>query len=124
MGRKPYQKKRRFRTDPENPYKTRYMVYSLLEKEGGEDWLIKVEQFDYVMKDQVAYTHIATPKVSSAGVGQMLIEQMLNRAKSVQDVLRIHEQWQEGKLPLIRESKNVLVQVAIKKRFARNLKRL
>jgi hypothetical protein len=124
MEGKPYQKKRRCRTDSENPYKTRYMVYSLLEKEGGGDWQIRVEQFDYVMKDQVAYTNIATPKVSSAGVGQMLIEQMLNRAKSVQDVLKIHSQWQEGNLPLIRENKNLLVEIAIKKRFARNLKRL
>jgi|SRR5690554_6252488 len=116
-----YQKKRRFRIDTNNPYRTRYMVYNLV-AQGGRH-IIEVNQYDYVLRSKVAEDRYVTPEIEP-GVGDQLMEHMLENAKSIGDVEIIYSQWRQGQLALINESKNVLVKEALRRRFARNLKKL
>ena len=117
------QKKRRFRLDPNNPYRTRYMVYSLVDAGRGK-YVIEVEQYDYVLRSQVAAEVFATPELSNPASGKQLVEYMLEHAKDKADIIDIYHEWRQGQIPLIREGRNVLVKEALRRRFARNLKKL
>lgn len=117
-----FQKKRRFRIDPNNPYRTRYMIYKLVGLDQGK-YRIEVEQYDYVLRNQVAEERNVTPAIDNPVTGQQLIEYMLENAKDAGDVTSIYYDWSQGKIPLISENRNVLVKEAIRKRFARNLKK-
>lgn len=116
-----FQKKRRFRIDPNNPYRTRYMIFNLIE--AGTKYKIEVEQYDYVLRSQVAEEKGATPEIESHSSARQLIEYMLEHVKSLTDVNNTFYQWRHGQVPLIDEKKNVLVKEAIRRRFARNLKK-
>ncbi|MGI6364477.1 MAG: hypothetical protein ACOX2G_01835 [Bacillota bacterium] len=122
MTRVKFQKKRRFRIDPNNPYRTRYMVYRLVGLEQG-NYRIEVVQYDYVLRNQVAEKRNVTPELDNPVTGQQLVEYMLENAREAGDVTSIYNDWRQGKIPLISENKNVLVKEAIRKRFARNLKK-
>jgi len=118
-----FQKKRRFRIDPTNPYRTRYIVFSLVEV-GKDRYSIEAEQTDYVLRSQVAQEKNVTPEFESQGTAKQLIEYMLEHVKSVDDVHDTFYEWRKGLVPLIQENKNVLVREAIRRRFARNLKKM
>lgn len=118
-----FQKKRNFRTDPSNPYKTRYMIYNLIDI-GGSKCCIEVEQCDYVLRNKVAEEKITTPDMDNPRTGRQLIEYMLKSVKDAGDVTSVYYDWRRGKVPLISENKNVLVKEAIRRRFARNLKKM
>jgi len=118
-----FQKKRRFRIDPTNPYRTRYMVYKLVEL-GEERYRIEVEQYDFVLRSQVAEERITTPELKNQATGRQLVEYMLENVKDAGDATTIFYDWQRGRVALICETKNVLVKEAIRRRFARNLKKL
>lgn len=115
-------KRRRFRTDPSNPYRTREMIYTLAEN--NAKLYLEVEQYDYVLRSQVAEQRAVIPEPVSHVTARQLVEYMLKRAKGTEEVIAIWEDWKKGSLPLIGDTKNVLVQEAIRKRFARNLKKL
>ncbi|HOB34168.1 MAG: hypothetical protein GX090_06620 [Firmicutes bacterium] len=117
------QKKRRFRIDPSNPYRTRYMVYQLLETEKGK-YCIGVEQYDFVLRSQVAEKKDVTPAIENERSARQLIEYMLERARNLADAMEIFAQWRKGNIVLISENKNILVKEAIRKRFVRNLRKL
>lgn len=118
-----FQKKRRFRIEPNNPYRTRYMIYNLVGLQ-GEKCRIEVEQYDYALRSQVAEERNRTPEFESNATGRQLIEYMLENARDAGDVTSIYYDWRNGKVPLISENKNALVKEAIRRRFARNLKKM
>lgn len=118
-----YQKKRRFRIDPANPYRTRYLVYSLIGN-GTNKYRIHVEQYDYVLRSQVAEDNTVTPEIEGQGPARQLISYMLEKVRSLAEVASTFSQWKKGQIPLIDEKENVLVKEAIKRRFARNLKKM
>lgn len=115
-------KKRCFRLDSGNPYRTRNLTYHLVNKDGGLQ--ILVAQKDYVLHSQVAETAIEPLAITNRDTGQQLIEHMLKNARSVTDAAEIYKGWQAGKVSLVQTRKNVLVSEAIRRRFARNLKKL
>ena len=118
-----FQKKRRFRIDATNPYRTRFMVFSLVEV-GPDSFKIQVEQYDYVLRSQVAEEKIETPILESQSPAKQLVEYMLENVRGVTEVEDTFYAWKKGRVPLINENKNVLVKEAIRRRFARNLKRM
>lgn len=118
-----FQKKRRFRIEPNNPYRTRYMIYNLVGLE-GDKCRIEVEQYDYALRSQVAEERNITPELESHATGRQLVEYMLENVKDAGDVTSIYYDWRRGKVPLISENKNVLVKEALRRRFARNLKKM
>jgi len=117
-----FQKRRRIRIDANNPYKTRDMIFNLVDQ--GTKFNIEVEQYDYVMRSLVAEDKIKTPELESQATARQLIEYMLKNVRDTGEVIDIFYDWRKGKVPLICESKNVLVKEAIRRRFARNLKRM
>jgi hypothetical protein len=98
------------------------MVYRLVGLEQG-NYRIEVVQYDYVLRNQVAEKRNVTPELDNPVTGQQLVEYMLENAREAGDVTSIYNDWRQGKIPLISENKNVLVKEAIRKRFARNLKK-
>lgn len=122
MSRTVLQKKRRFRIDPNNPYRTRFMIYSLVEDRGK--YKILAEQFDYVLRSQVAEDRSSTPEIENQGSARQLLEYMLENVKSIHDIAETYQSWRKGKLSIVNETNNVLVKEAIRRRFARNLKKL
>lgn len=115
-------KRRRFRIDSGNPYRTREMIYRLMDQE--DKFIVEVEQYDYVMRNVVAEDKIHTPELENQATARQLIEYMLKHVRDTGEVIDIYYDWRKGKVPLICESKNVLVKEAIRRRFARNLKRM
>lgn len=122
MAKTIFQKRRRIRIDPNNPYRTRDMIYYLVDQE--TNFSIEVEQYDYVLRSLVAEDKITTPELENQASARQLIEHMLRNARGTGEVMEIYHNWRKGKVPLICESKNILVKEAIRKRFARNLKKM
>lgn len=122
MAKEILKKRRRFRIDSGNPYRTREMIYHLMDQE--DNFIVEVEQFDYVMRKVVAEDRIHTPELENQVTARQLIEYMLKNAGSTDDVIDIYYDWRKGKVPLIFETKNILVKEAIRRRFARNLKKM
>lgn len=122
MAKTILQKRRRFRIDPNNPYRTRDMIYHLVDQE--TKFSVEVEQNDYVLRSLVAKEKITTPELENQASARQLIEHMLKHARDTGEVIDIYHDWRQGKVPLIYESKNILVKEAIRKRFARNLKKM
>lgn len=122
MAKVIFKKRRRFRIDSGNPYRTREMIYRLMDQE--DKFIVEVEQYDYVMRNVVAEDRIHTPELENQATARQLIEYMLKNVRDTGEVINIYYDWRKGKVPLICESKNVLVKEAIRKRFARNLKRM
>ncbi|MTI96594.1 MAG: hypothetical protein FH749_14155 [Firmicutes bacterium] len=116
------EKKKRFRQDKDNPYRSRYMLYKLIDENGH--LYIEVEQQDFVLNSKVASSIHCTPEIRSRKIGNQLIEYMLNNVREIGEVGPLYSNWQSGKIALIVEQKNMLVKEAIRKRFARNLKRI
>lgn len=117
-----YQKRRRIHLDPNNPYRTREMVYYLFHQDFR--CFIRAEQKDYVLKSLVAEDSICTPPLENQGAGRQLVEHLIKRAKSTEEVMEVYQLWQKGGLPPVSSGKNILVKEAVRKRFARNLKKL
>jgi hypothetical protein len=99
------------------------MTFSLMEVD-PEKYKIHVEQYDFVLRSQVAEERIDTPVFENQGTAKQLIEYMLENVKGVADVNEAFHAWRKGRVPLVNENKNVLVKEAIRRRFARNLKRM
>lgn len=115
-------KRRRIRLDPGNPYRTRDLVFSLIERES--ELVIEVEQYDYVLHSLVAQDKATVAGEENQAVMRQLIDYMLKRAKEVKEALEIYSNWRHGKITLIKDCNNILVKEAVRRRFARNLKRI
>lgn len=123
MTRPIYQKKRRFRIDPSNPYRTRFLIYSIIGT-GHNKFKIRVEQQDYVLRSQVAEDAIVTEEIEGPDTARQLVGYMLEKVRSLSEVANVISLWRKGQLPLVNEKENILVRKALDRRFARNLKKL
>lgn len=119
-----YRKRRRLRHDPGNPYRSRVFVYSIIEDKVPGDYQIQAEQYEYVLKNQVAYAKQITQPLQCLNTAKQLVEYMLKRVASLSEVSPVIRQWQEGRLKLVSETSNLLVKEALRRRFARNLRKL
>lgn len=123
MTRPIYQKKRRFRIDPSNPYRTRFLIYSIIGT-GHNKFKIRVEQQDYVLRSQVAEDGVVTEDLECPDTARKLVGYMLEKVKNLSEVADVISLWRKGKLTLVDEKENILVRKALERRFARNLKKL
>ncbi|MDD3073686.1 MAG: hypothetical protein PHS56_04550, partial [Eubacteriales bacterium] len=94
-----FQKRRRIRIDANNPYKTREMIFNLVDQ--GTKFNIEVEQYDYVMRSLVAEDKIITPELENQATARQLIEYMLKNVRDTGEVIDIYYDWRKGKVPLI-----------------------
>jgi hypothetical protein len=115
-------KRRRIRIDPNNPYRTRDIFYSLLERE--RELIIEVEQYDYVLHSLVAEDRKTIQVEEKWACARQLIDYMLKHVNEVGEAIEIYWDWLNGKITLINDCKSVLVKEAVRKRFARNLKKM
>jgi hypothetical protein len=115
-------KRRRIRLDPNNPYRTRDLIYTLLNRES--ELVIEVEQYDYVLRSLVAEDRQTIAVEENQALTRQLLDYMLNNAKGAKEAVAIYQDWRKGKITLIKECNNILVQEAVRRRFARNLKRI
>lgn len=86
--------------------------------------VIEVEQYDYVLRSLVAEDRQTIAVEENQALTRQLLDYMLNNAKGAKEAVAIYQDWRKGKITLIKECNNILVQEAVRRRFARNLKRI
>lgn len=116
------QRRRRFRANADNPYKTRALIYKLISTRPM--YTLCVTQEDYVLRSVVAVDNIELEGIGNSTSGRQLIDHMFRLARSIDEVADMFRDWQKGELLLKSYGQNLLVKKAIRKRFARNLKKM
>lgn len=121
------QKRRRFRPDADNPYKSRVIIYRLKNKAPNCDrssYTLEIIQKDYVLQSVVAEDLQVVEGIESQVVGKQLVEYLLRVVREAKEAPVIYRDWKMGEIQIHGSNSNVLVKKAIEKRFARNLKRM
>jgi len=90
----------------------------------SNSYKIEVQQEDYVLRSKVAEGKTTTPEMENQRSARQLMEYLLEHVRSLNEVVSTCNQWSRGSVPLIDERSNQLVKEAIRRRFARNLKKM
>lgn len=121
------QKRRRFRPDADNPYKSRVIIYRLKNNvisDKRPNYCLEVIQKDYVLQSMVAEDCKVIEGIDNHVVGRQLADYLLRVVREASEAPIIYQNWKMGGLQLNNSNQNILVRKAIEKRFARNLRKM